>query len=376
MDSAPVPRAAPEEHFHPLEMIPAFRRIRRSAARDFAYTFIWNGLFGVTFMLVNMMTSGRTPSWHSVGLYFLIANLVGYPIHFLFILGSRSGIERAARGSGFAAKVLYYTVVPMLGVLAGFFLASFVVDTGFRDIFRNASALLSIVTSSLVISIVLSAVFFWRERSAKAEAMLALERARVERIEREAALANLRALQAQIEPHFLFNTLANVTSLIDPDPAKAKRMLESFNLFLRSSLAATRNETTTLGEEATLIAAYLDVLQVRMGSRLAYAVDVPAALASFPIAPMLLQPVVENAIKHGLEPKIDGGSVKFSAREEGERVVVDIADTGVGFAPTTQGGVGLANLRGRLKLLYGGNAGLEVSEVSPAGTRVRVSLPR
>ena len=221
----------------------------------------------------------------------------------------------------------------------------------------------------------LSIIFFSRERSARAEAALQGERLRAERIEREAALANLRALQAQIEPHFLFNTLANVTSLVDPDPAAAKRMLESFIRFLRSSLAATRTRETTLGQERELIAAYLDVLQIRMGPRLRYRVEVPAELASFALPPMLLQPVVENAIGHGLEPKIDGGEVHVCAYREGKHVVVDVADTGVGFGASTRGGVGLTNLRERLAALYGAGASLEILDNVPGGTLVRVRLP-
>jgi sensor histidine kinase YesM len=228
---------------------------------------------------------------------------------------------------------------------------------------------------SLTISGVLSLIFFSRARSARAEAALQGERLRAERIEREAALANLRALQAQIEPHFLFNTLANVTSLIDPDPAAAKRMLESFIRFLRASLASTRTRETTLAQERALIAAYLDILQIRMGPRLRYRIDVAPELDAFALPPMLLQPIVENAIVHGLEPKIDGGDVEVRASRAGDDVAIEIADTGVGFGAATRGGVGLTNLRERLEALYGGRARLEILENEPAGTRVRVRIP-
>jgi sensor histidine kinase YesM len=197
----------------------------------------------------------------------------------------------------------------------------------------------------------------------------------MERAEREATLANLRALQAQIEPHFLFNTLANVTSLVDSDPAAARRMLESFNRFLRASLAATRTESTTLGADAELIAAYLEVLQVRMGKRLEWRIDVPPDLADYALPPMLLQPVVENAIRHGLEPKVEGGEVVMRARREAGRVRIEVADTGMGFAPTTRGGLGLSNLRDRLRVLYGGSAELSIAENRPAGTLVTIALP-
>jgi sensor histidine kinase YesM len=240
---------------------------------------------------------------------------------------------------------------------------------------RNPGMLATMMSGSIFISIVLSVVLYLIARRASVEVELEREKARTERIEREAVLANLRALQAQIEPHFLFNTLANVTSLIDPDPAKARRMLESFIRFLRASLGATRMESTTLGAERELIASYLEVLQVRMEGRLRYSLDVPPDLESYPLPSLLLQPLVENAIRHGLEPKVEGGEVTMRARREGGKVVVEIADSGVGFAPTTRGGVGLTNLRERLRLLFGDSASLEISDAPGAGSRVSVSLP-
>jgi signal transduction histidine kinase len=372
---SPDTASAAREHFHPLEVIPFFRRFPRSFGRDILYTFVWNALFGLTFYVMGALSAGRLPSFKAFGAFLLVANIVGYSIHLLFSLGSASGLDLAARRAGHATKLAYYTLVPMLGVFMGFTAASFVVDVGLRRFLTDPNLILSMLSVSLVISIVMSAIFFWRERSAVADAALARERERTERIEREAALADLRALQAQIEPHFLFNTLANVASLVDADPAQAKRMLESFNRFLRSSLAATRKERTTLGDEGRLIAAFLDVLQVRMGERLRYRVDVPPELAAFELPPMLLQPVVENAIRHGLEPQVEGGEVVLRAWREADEVVVEVSDTGVGFAATTRGGLGLANLRARLRLLYGERSGLDVGENRPAGTRVTVRLP-
>jgi sensor histidine kinase YesM len=300
---------------------------------------------------------------------------IGYTIHVLFDVGHKVGADAWLRRSGKWVTILYYTGVSTLGVVIGFGLVAAVFDpSSFRWILQPRwLAIMGL--SSFVISVILSAVFFARERQARTEAELERERLRGERIAREAALANLRALQAQIEPHFLFNTLANVTSLVDPDPAKAKAMLESFIQFLRASLAATRLESTTLGAEAELIAAYLHVLQVRMGDRLRYRIDIPDELRATAIAPMLLQPVVENAIRHGLEPKVEGGEVTFGARREGADIVIRIGDTGVGFAAVTRGGVGLTNLRARLKLLHGENASLAVSDNPLGGAIVTIRIP-
>ncbi len=306
----------------------------------------------------------------------LVAQSIGYSIHALFELGGLLRIDAWVRRSGWIAKTFYYSFVSTAGLLLGFGIVSLVLDPSmFINWLRNPGMLATMTGGSVFISIVMSVVLYLLARRASAEVELEREKARTERIEREAVLANLRALQAQIEPHFLFNTLANVTSLIDPDPAKARRMLESFIRFLRASLGATRMESTTLGAERELIASYLEVLQVRMEGRLRYSVDVPPDLESYALPSLLLQPLVENAIRHGLEPKVEGGEVTMRARREGGRVMVEIADSGVGFAPTTRGGVGLTNLRERLRLLFGDSASLEITDAPGAGSRVSVSLP-
>jgi sensor histidine kinase YesM len=361
--------------YHPLEIIPFFRRFPASFARDMAYTFIWSGFFALGFYLITAMATGHFLPLRGFGLIFLVSNIIGYSIHFLYHLGSASGLEAGARRAGGLARTAYYSLVPIVGVMVGFLMASFIVDPSLRTWLADAETLLTMLTISLAVSLVLSVIFFWRERDARNAASLATERERAERTERQATLANLRALQAQIEPHFLFNTLANVVGLIDPDPATAKRMLETFIRFLRASLGATRRESTTLAEEGELIGAYLAVLQIRMGERLRYRIAVAPELAGFAIPPMLLQPLVENAIRHGLEPEVEGGEVTFTARREGTSVAVEIADSGVGFAPTTRGGLGLANLRERLRLLYGERGSLSIEENAPRGTRVTVRIP-
>jgi LytS/YehU family sensor histidine kinase len=218
-------------------------------------------------------------------------------------------------------------------------------------------------------------MYFWREKSALAEAALEREQRRAADIEREALAANVRALQAQVEPHFLFNTLANVTSLIDQDPARAKHMLETFIRFLRASLAATRRSSTTLADEFALIEDFLEVLAVRMGDRLQIALDLPADLGAIEIPAMLLQPVVENAIRHGLEPTVEGGRISLRARREGGKLVLEVADTGVGFGEATAGGLGLTNIRERLRLAHGAEARLTIRENAPQGTIVAIEVP-
>ena len=370
-----LPKRCDIDQFHPLELIPFFRRFRPSLGRDILYTAIWSCLLGTLFCLVAMGMSGRLPSAHLYGMYLVISTVIGYAIHGFLALGDLTGIEPWAKSKGFFVKTAYFTVAPLAGVILGFWICSLFLDLGFNGWYGNIGWLASIAGTSVVISAILATIFFWREREALAQAQYERERLRSERIQREATLANLRALQAQIEPHFLFNTLANASSLVESDPATAKRMLDSFNRFLRASLAATRGDSTTLGDEAELIAAYLDVLQVRMGARLRYDIEVPAELRGWQLAPMLLQPVVENAIRHGLEPKIAGGSVTFSARRDADDVVIEVRDSGVGFAPTTRGGLGLSNLRERLEGLHGPRGTLAIVEQPGGGTLVTVRLP-
>jgi signal transduction histidine kinase len=373
--SCPNSTSGPEmrENFHPMEAIPFFRRFRPGPIRNVFYTLLFNAIIGTGFWVVAMMDNHAIRNFAVWVIYLLYANTIGYTIHLLFGLGAMSGLERRVHGPWMAT--VYYTGASLGGVILGTAAASAMRNATLPRFLFDPQWLLTSAAVSLLISAILSAIFFTRARSAQAEAALQGERLRAERIEREAALANLRALQAQIEPHFLFNTLANVTSLIDPEPGTAKRMLESFIRFLRASLAATRLQQTTLGRERELIAAYLDVLQVRMRERLRYRVDIAPELESFALPPMLLQPVVENAIAHGLEPKVEGGEVDVSARREDGRVVIDVADTGVGFGAATRGGVGLTNLRERLDALYGDGARVEILDNAPCGTRVRLTLP-
>jgi signal transduction histidine kinase len=220
--------------------------------------------------------------------------------------------------------------------------------------------------------------YFWeREKVAELEAQAAQQKSRAETIERQAAQARLALLQAQIEPHFLFNTLANLHALIGAEPARAQAMLSHLNDFLRASLSAARKDRNTLAEEFTLLRDYLELLSIRMGARLAFRLDLPQELAQTQVPPMLLQPLVENAVKHGLEPKVEGGEVTVVARREGGRIVLQVDDTGMGFAAAATSGtnVGLAHLRERLAAIYGADASLVIAENAQGGVSVTLDLP-
>jgi hypothetical protein len=212
---------------------------------------------------------------------------------------------------------------------------------------------------------------------AEAKAAEAQEVAESESLQRQVVEARMAAMQAQVEPHFLFNTLASIDHLIEVDPPRASRMQKNLIALLRASMPAMREKATNLGRELEVVRPYLEILKVRMEERLQPQVNVSEGLYSAEFPPMMLQSLVENAIKHGLEPKADGGSLTVSAEVAHGKLHVSVADTGVGFArAATEGtGTGLTNIRERLKLLYGDAAELRITPNAPTGTRVTIVVP-
>jgi signal transduction histidine kinase len=194
--------------------------------------------------------------------------------------------------------------------------------------------------------------------------------------EKELTVARLNLLHAQVEPHFLYNTLASAQLLTRTDPAQADRMLGHLIQYLRHSLPSSDESLSTLGDELERTRAYLEIIRIRMGARLAMEVDVPDALRAIALPPMMLQTLVENAIKHGLEPKPGGGTVWIFARRDEDRVMVTVADNGQGFGVATGGtGIGLKNVRERLRLLYGERASLAVVANVPDGVAATITVP-
>jgi len=205
--------------------------------------------------------------------------------------------------------------------------------------------------------------------------MIKEEKTRSTDMEKENLSANLKVLQAQIEPHFLFNTLSNILSLIDTKPETGKSMLLDLTKYLRTSLARTLPEKTTLSQEISMIKAYLDIHKIRMDERLNYKIDVPDNLELHSFPPMLLQPLVENTIKHGLEPKVEGGEIVIRAAQENNILKIEVTDTGLGFSDLDKPGLGIANVRERLGLLFGEKGRLIIEENNPHGVRATIEMP-
>ena len=220
---------------------------------------------------------------------------------------------------------------------------------------------------------------------AERQAAQATEAAEAEALRRQVAEARMAAMQAQVEPHFLFNTLASIDHLIETDPPRASRMQKNLIALLRASMPTLREANgegagggvRDLGRELSVIRPYLEILKVRMEERLETEIAVPEGLLSAQFPPMMIQTLVENAIKHGLEPKAEGGSLRVSAEIVHGKLAVTVADTGLGFgrAATAGTGVGLANVRERLKMLYGTQASLTLAENRPAGTVATITVP-
>jgi signal transduction histidine kinase len=194
-------------------------------------------------------------------------------------------------------------------------------------------------------------------------------------LERELTAAQLQMLQAQIEPHFLFNTLANIRRLYGEDPAAGRTMLRKLMRYLEVALPRMREGQSTLDGEVELVEAFLHIQRIRMGHRLAFGIDVPDELRGHPVPPIMLLTLVENAIKHGLNPLSDGGRINVAARVDKNRLQLIVADTGVGFGTASGPGIGLANISARLASEFGDRAGLSLENNAFGGATATIVLP-
>jgi len=228
-----------------------------------------------------------------------------------------------------------------------------------------------LIIASFIIKIVAGG-----KRRAELTANEATNRAETEQLERTVLEARMEALQAQIEPHFLFNTLASIDQLIQTDPPRASKMQQSLIRYLRSAMPLMReSRRPTLGQQVSLCSAFLEIMSVRMEGRLQPVVSVPEGLKSAVFPSMMLQTLVENAVKHGLEPKPEGGRLEIGAEIVDGQLAVHVLDNGVGFMPKAEAGVGLANVRERLKALYDGRAELIISVPPAGGTCATIKVP-
>jgi LytS/YehU family sensor histidine kinase len=284
-----------------------------------------------------------------------------------------SDTKIALRGVGSALVDLWWRFFDWLAIVPWKTLA-IVTVLGlilFAGVFKYGGAYFLFVVTCVIIKVVAGG-----KRRAELVATQATARAETEQLERTVLEARMEALQAQIEPHFLFNTLASIDQLILTDPPRASRMQQSLIRYLRSAMPQMRDGSRpTLGQQVNLSSAFLEIMAVRMEQRLQAAVVVPEGLKSAVFPSMMLQTLVENAIKHGLEPKADGGVLTISAEIVDGQLAVHVQDSGMGFMPKTDDGVGLANIRERLKALYNGRAELIITVPPTGGTCATIKVP-
>jgi signal transduction histidine kinase len=209
------------------------------------------------------------------------------------------------------------------------------------------------------------------------DVQLQLHRARVSRIETEQQLveSRLNLLRAQIEPHFLFNSLASVKRLCEKDMRKGRKLLVDLAGYLRAAAALAREREIRLGDEVALARTFLAIFQVRMGKRLQVRIEVPAELGRAMVPPLAVATLIENAIKHGIAPRASGGSLSISARRDGDFLLVDVGDDGVGFRSRSGTGVGLANVCARLETLFGKAGRLDLVANPGGGVTATLRLP-
>jgi hypothetical protein len=245
------------------------------------------------------------------------------------------------------------------------------------DLYRmGVGGALILIFIPLFILTVVAKIFIDRSRAAQRVAESERREAEYQRMGRQVTEAKLSALQAQVEPHFLYNTLASVQALTEVDPKRANEMTGHLIQYLRNALPKMRESLSTVGQEIELARAYLNILQMRMGERLAFEIAVAPGLESAAFPPLMLPSLVENAIKHGLEPQREGGKVTISAEALDGNIRIVVADTGRGLSEAPGQGVGLANIRERLAALYGDAARLAIEANEPHGVRATLEVPR
>ena len=378
MDARIEAKLRPGTDYHPLQIIPFFRRWRPSQLRNILLTALMCGVI-IALIVLTIAAFGGRLTWARIQEIAVFSLAIGYVQHFLYTLV----IVTSRRWRSWAPLLMHpltlSLVVPVVGIYVGFVLALAFISGGvrfftFHDGWRE-------FVFSACIAVAIGWVLWEATEASRLREVSRRERAELEAAaalsDKERATAELKTLRAQVEPHFLYNTLSNVVSLIDCEPATAKYMTERLIGYLRHTLDASRSNNATVGDELAIVNDYLAILRLRMGDRLAFSIDATVEVRELPLSPMLLQPLVENAIKHGLEPKIEGGSIVVSATVQQSVLQIRVEDTGLGFGVATDtsgSGSGLSNVRARLKALYGDAATLTIEQPTE-GTRICIRLP-
>ncbi len=331
----------------------------KSIITDAVFTVSGSTTIAVVFFLL----TAPTYSMKGFGLYFTIAQCIGFSI------GTINTVFFAILKPKTPAKQIFLlTICVITGAALGSFLGLGV--TGHRYI-----SLSTMISVAIILGFIISFIYIILQNYTLAKLLAKDEKLKRFSLEKEKLKSDLKLLQAQVEPHFLFNTLSNILSLLDRDTAKGKQMLENLTQYLRTSLLQSRKKQNSLKDEISMIQTYLDIYKIRMKERLSYHIEIPDDLLNIQIPPMILQPLVENAIKHGLEPKIEGGKILISAFADKNKLFIEVADTGMGIQAKSAPGVGTGNIKQRLATLYNNNASLNFEDINPSGLKAIVEIP-
>jgi len=326
----------------------------------------WAVAAGLTFI--------AAPGLDSFGRLLVFSESNGLSMLFFALLLQRSRVFSNARPM--LRWVLVGTISVPLGYVVGHVIALRMLGEPFRLLSLGHDRMVPVIFTVLIAGF---GLYFFATRERLANEAVARSEA-----QRLAAESQLRLLRAQLQPHMIFNTLANLRSLVGEDSKQAVHMIDQLIVYLRNTLSASRIDTSTLAEEFTQLRAYLEIMSVRMGPRLTYRLELPPELESAPIPSMLLQPLVENAIKHGIEPKVGAGSIDVLAQRTADGVEISVVDTGLGLPPGSDvsmaadmatGSYGLLHVRERLQVLYGSKASLTLTPHVPSGFCAKVNIP-
>ncbi|MFH2092239.1 MAG: histidine kinase [Pseudomonadota bacterium] len=332
--------------------------------KDIFYT----SLCSLVIALMLILTTSAQMTLKTYGEYFLIAQFIGLSIAIPCSLAFHFFKP---------VKTFFQVVIVILCVLGGVLLGSFLATRLDLHKFSGVSGRIpaEMLIVAVIIGFVISFGFILYEKYISFKLSANEEKLRRIVLEKEKLNADLKLLQAQMEPHFLFNTLSNILSLLEHDPKSGRQMLENLTQYLRTSLIQSRKPANRLADEIGMIRTYLDIYKIRMGKRLAYELDIPENVRDIQIPPMILQPLVENAIKHGLEPKIEGGAIKIRASRTESMLTLEVSDTGMGIKEKSATGVGTGNIRKRLAFLFDGRASLNFEDLAPSGLKAIVEIP-
>jgi sensor histidine kinase YesM len=356
-------RLTPEELAEALELD---RYLKRHWVRVLA------GCLAVTVALTLLLT-GIKPSL-PMGETFFLANILVVAT-LLSIVGVWFGHRRSA-GKSFWRLSITIILLTCAGAVTGALIGrtskgESILALGTAEIVRMVSVGL---LTGLAVALVIVGITWIRGRESRARQAALETEAERERLEKRNREAELRLLQAQVEPHFLFNTLANLRHLVQKGSADALPMLDHLIDYLRTALPGIREESSTVGREAALARAYLEIIRIRMGGDLSFEIDVPPELAEHAVPPLMLMTLVENAVKHGIAP-VGRGHVRLASSSAEGKLSIVVEDDGRGLSGDAKPGVGLANVRERIETLFGSDASLDLRDREGGGAVAVLTLP-